>query len=129
MLIQDVTQYLESIAPLGLQESYDNAGLLVGNPQTPLKGILYSLDCVEDIVSEAINKECNLIIAHHPIVFKGLKRFNGSNYVERTIIKAIKNDIAIYAIHTNLDNVLHILCGSIRYRDQHILMHTGKDTS
>ena len=103
--IKDVTSYLESIAPLALQESYDNAGLIVGDFNTEVKGVLVCLDSVEDTVDEAIAQGANLIIAHHPIVFKGLKRFNGTSYVERTVIKAIKNDIAIYAIHTNLDNV------------------------
>jgi len=104
--IKDITSYLESIAPLSYQESYDNSGLITGNPNDEVKGILISLDCTEDVVEEAINKNCNFIIAHHPIVFSGLKRFTGSNYVERTVIKAIKNDIAIYAIHTNLDNII-----------------------
>ena len=105
MTIRDITNYLESIAPLALQESYDNAGLIVGAADTPIKGVLITLDCTEVIVEEAINNGCNLIIAHHPIVFSGLKKFNGNNYVERTVIKAIQNDIAIYAAHTNLDHV------------------------
>lgn len=103
--IKNITNYLESIAPLHLQESYDNAGLIVGQPTTEVTGILTSLDCTEDIIAEAKARGCNLVVAHHPIVFRGLKRFNGSNYVERTVIRAIKEDIAIYAIHTNLDNV------------------------
>lgn len=103
--ISDITEYLESIAPTHLQESYDNAGLIVGNPATEVTGILTTLDCTEEIIEEAIARGCNLVVAHHPIVFRGLKRFNGSNYVERTVIKAIKEDVAIYAIHTNLDNV------------------------
>lgn len=106
MLVKDITSYLESIAPLSSQESYDNSGLICGNPQTKVTNALISLDCIEEVVDEAIEKNCNLIISHHPIVFKGLKSFTGKNYVERTIIKAIKNDIAIYAIHTNLDNYL-----------------------
>ncbi len=105
MKIKEVTKYLESIAPSVYQESYDNSGLIVGNPNDKVNGILICLDSIESIIDEAIKKGCNLVIAHHPIVFKGLKRFNGKNYVERTVIKAIKNDIAIYAIHTNLDNV------------------------
>ncbi|NJC26611.1 Nif3-like dinuclear metal center hexameric protein [Neolewinella antarctica] len=103
--INQITTHLESIAPTNLQEAYDNAGLLVGSPQTEVTGVLTSLDCTEEIIAEAKARGCNLVVAHHPIVFKGLKRFNGSNYVERTVIKAIKEDIAIYAIHTNLDNV------------------------
>ncbi len=103
--INEVTGYLESLAPLAYQESYDNAGLITGNPKTVVTGALISLDCTEEVVDEAIERKCNLIIAHHPIVFRGLKRLTGANYVERTVIKAIRNDIAIYAIHTNLDNV------------------------
>ena len=103
--IKDITNYLEQWAPRLLQEDYDNAGLLVGLPQTTVTGVLVTLDCIESVVEEAIQNNCNLIVAHHPIVFRGLKRLNGSNYIERTVIKAIKHDIAIYAIHTNLDNV------------------------
>ncbi len=105
MKIKDLTNYLESIAPLSLQESYDNAGLITGNKNDELKGVLITLDTIEEVVEEAIQKGANLIISHHPIIFKGLKKITGKNYVERTIIKAIKNDIAIYAIHTNIDNV------------------------
>lgn len=103
--IKDVTDYLESIAPRSYQESYDNASLITGNASWEVKGILVTLDCIEAVVDEAIAKGCNLIVAHHPIVFRGLKKLNGNGYVERTVIKAIKHDIAIYAIHTNLDNV------------------------
>jgi dinuclear metal center YbgI/SA1388 family protein len=113
MIIQNILNFLETIAPPSLQESYDNAGLLTGNTNTPCTGVLISLDCTEAIVQEAINKKCNLIVAHHPIIFSGLKKINGNTYVERTIIKAIKNDIAIYAIHTNLDNVLHGVSGKM----------------
>ncbi len=103
--IKDITQYLETIAPLVYQESYDNAGLIVGNMNRVVTGVLLALDSTEAVIDEAIARGCNLVVAHHPIVFKGLKKLNGSNYIERTVIKAIKNDIAIYAIHTNLDNV------------------------
>ena len=107
MTIQEVTNYLESIAPLQYQESYDNAGLIVGNYKDDVSGVLVCLDSTEKIVDEAIERKCNLIVAHHPIVFSGLKKITGKNYVEKTVIKAIKNDIAIYAIHTNLDNMLN----------------------
>lgn len=106
MNIASVTSYLEEIAPLSYQESYDNAGLIVGNKKTEVQGILISLDVTEAVVDEAILLGANLIVAHHPVVFSGIKKFNGSNYVERTIIKAIKHDIAIYAAHTNLDSVI-----------------------
>jgi len=103
--IKEVTDHLESIAPRVYQEGYDNSGLLTGDPQAEVKGILVTLDCIESIVDEAIAAKCNVIVAHHPILFRGLKKLTGQNYVERTLIKAIKNDIAIYAIHTNLDNM------------------------
>lgn len=105
MKVKDITEYLETIAPRAYQESYDNSGLLTGEPNQELTGILITLDCTEEVVEEAVAKKCNLIVAHHPIIFKGLKKITGSTYVERTIIKAIRNNIAIYAIHTNLDNV------------------------
>ena len=105
MKIREITNRLEEIAPLHYQESYDNSGLITGNKDLEVNQALITLDCTEDVVEEAIAKKCELIIAHHPIVFKGLKKLNGKNYVERTIIKALKNNIAIYAIHTNLDNV------------------------
>ena len=98
-------QHLETFAPVYFQESYDNAGLIVGEAATECTGIITSLDATEAVIDEAISKNCNLVVAHHPIIFRGLKKLNGKNYVERTILKAIKNDIAIYAIHTNLDNV------------------------
>lgn len=106
MKIKEIIAHLEQLAPLSYQESYDNAGLLVGNIDEEIKDILVSLDCTEAVIEEAIANGCNLVIAHHPIVFKGLKKITGKNYIERTIIKAIKHDIAIYAIHTNLDNVV-----------------------
>lgn len=107
MKIKNITNYLETIAPPAYQESYDNAGLIVGNPSAEVTGVLCCLDSTEEIIDEAIEMNCNLVVAHHPIVFKGLKRFTGRTYVERVVMKAIKNDIAIYAIHTNLDNVYY----------------------
>jgi len=103
--IRDVVSYLERVAPQAYQEPYDNAQLITGNKADEVKGILCTLDVTEPVIDEAIQLGCNLIIAHHPIVFKGLKSLTGKNYVERTVIKALKNDIAIYAIHTNLDHI------------------------
>jgi dinuclear metal center YbgI/SA1388 family protein len=103
--IRQLAAHLEALAPLAYQESYDNVGLLVGDPATEIGGVLVTLDVTEAVVDEAVAKGCNVIVAHHPVVFKGLKKLNGKTYVERTVIKAIKNDIAIYAAHTNLDNV------------------------
>ncbi|TDQ19406.1 dinuclear metal center YbgI/SA1388 family protein [Algoriphagus boseongensis] len=103
--IQDVISFLEAFAPPAYQESYDNATLICGDRNAEIKGVLCTLDCTEAVVEEAISIGANLIVAHHPIVFKGLKSLTGKNYVERTVLKAIKNDVAIYAIHTNLDHV------------------------
>lgn len=103
--IQQITSWLEAIAAPALQESYDNCGLITGSHNTAVTGILVTLDCTEAVVEEAIANGQNLIVAHHPIVFKGLKKLNGKNYVERTVIKAIKYDVAIFAIHTNLDHI------------------------
>ena len=105
MKLAEIIRALEQWAPPSYQESYDNSGLITGDKKWELSGVLISLDCIESVVDEAISKGCNLIVAHHPIVFRGLKSLTGKNYVERTLIKAIKNDVAIYAIHTNLDNV------------------------
>lgn len=113
MKISSVIQHLETLAPPSLQESYDNAGLITGNSEWNCTGILITLDSTEKVIVEAVSKKCNLIIAHHPIIFKGLKKINGKNYVERTVITALKNDIAIYAIHTNLDNVIKGVNGRI----------------
>ncbi len=106
MKIAEVINVLEQFAPPAYQESYDNAGLLTGNSEWECMGIICTLDATEAVMEEALQKNCNLIIAHHPIIFRGLKKITGKNYAEKAIIKAIKNDIAIYAIHTNLDNVI-----------------------
>lgn len=107
MKIKEIIKLLEEVAPPALQENYDNAGLLVGNKESDCKGILISLDVTPAIVDEAIKRNCGLIIAHHPVIFKDLKKLSGDNYVQQTIVSAIKNDVAIYAIHTNLDNVIN----------------------
>ncbi|MGY6561613.1 MAG: Nif3-like dinuclear metal center hexameric protein [Luteibaculaceae bacterium] len=105
--VQDIVNVFEAVAPAALQESYDNSGLLVGEPNTAVTGVLLCLDSTEAVVDEAIKKGYNVIIAHHPIIFTGLKRFTGADYVQRTVIKALRNNICIYACHTNLDNVAH----------------------
>ena len=103
--IKDIVDYLNSIAPSALQETYDNIGLLVGNPEAETEAVLVTLDVTEAVVEEAVQKKCGLIVAHHPVIFSGIKKLTGKSYVERIIIKAIKNDIAIFAAHTNLDAV------------------------
>src|SRR6187401_1589864 len=106
MKIGELLSAIEVFAAPELQEDYDNAGLITGKRDWNCAGVLCTLDVTVDVVNEAVQKRCNLIVAHHPIIFKGLKRINGNNYVEQTIISAIKNDIAIYAAHTNLDNIM-----------------------
>jgi len=104
MTVNAVARILEELAPLDYAEAFDNVGLLVGDGNSNVNGILVTLDTLENVVDEAIDNNCNLIVSFHPIIFGGLKRITGKSYVERTVIKAIKNDIAIYAIHTALDN-------------------------
>lgn len=106
MKIREIAGIIESLAPLSYQESYDNSGLLVGHPEDEVKAVLLSLDVTEEVIEEAVRKGCDLVVSHHPIIFKGLKKLNGSNYVERTVLSAIRNGVALYAAHTNLDNVL-----------------------
>ena len=122
MTIDEIVSYLEILAPPSYQESYDNAGLITGGRDWECRGVLTTLDATEAVVEEAIDRGCNLVVAHHPIVFSGLKKLNGKNYVEKTVIKAIKNDIAIYAIHTNLDNVV---AGGVNGRIAAVLGLTG----
>lgn len=116
MKIKEIIQAIEAFAPLQYQESYDNAGLIFGNAGWDVTNVLLTLDATEAVIDEAIEKNCNLVIAHHPIVFGGLKKINGNNYVERVAIKAIKHDIAVYAAHTNLDNVRNGVCAEMATR-------------
>ena len=104
--IKELTHYIQQVAPLTYQESYDNSGLQTGYPETEITGVLLTLDCTLAVMEEAISQNCNLILTHHPVIFRPLKKLTGSNEVEQVIIKAIRHQIAIYACHTNLDNVL-----------------------
>jgi len=125
MQIGQITEALENWAPISFQEDYDNCGLLVGNPMTNCTGVLCSLDCTEAVIDEAIEKGCNLIVSHHPIIFKGIKQFDQQNYVSRTVLKAIHNNIALYAMHTNLDSILDgvnkTLADSLNLQNRRIL--------
>ncbi len=105
MKIKDVISALERFAPLPLQEDYDNAGLQVGLTEAEVSGALLCLDVTESIVREAIDKGCNLIVSHHPLIFRKLRHITNEDYVQRTVALAIKNDVAIVAMHTNLDSV------------------------
>lgn len=126
MKIKEVIKILEDFAPTAYAEDFDNVGLLTGDPETQVNNALISLDCIEAVVEEAIDKNCNLIICFHPIIFSGLKKLTGRDYVERTIIKAIKNDIAIFAIHTALDNhyqgVNDMICEKLGLKNRKILI-------
>lgn len=113
MIVKDITQLLESFAPLSLQEDYDNSGLLTGFPEMEISGVLLCIDVTESVINEAIQLDVNMIIAHHPFIFKGLKRVTGENEDQRCLIKAIRHDIAIYAAHTNMDNLLEGVNGRI----------------
>ena len=113
MQIKQITKILEDFAPLSFQESYDNAGLIVGNKNDAVSGILITLDITEEVIDEAIELGYNFVLSHHPIAMGGVKRFNGNSYTERIIIKAIKNDIALYAGHTNVDSVMKGVNGKI----------------
>lgn len=104
--LSDIVKFLEEVAPLHLQEDYDNSGLIVGDLSMEVRGVVVCLDSTEEVIDDCIAQGANVVIAHHPIVFSGLKSLTYRNYIEKTVIKAIKHDIAIYAIHTNLDNVL-----------------------
>ncbi|SHG99224.1 Nif3-like dinuclear metal center hexameric protein [Flagellimonas flava] len=104
MTVKEITDILEELAPLSHAEDFDNVGLLVGNPKQEVSGVLVTLDTLENVVDEAIQKGHNLIVSFHPIIFKGLKKITGSTYVERVILKAVTNNIAIYSMHTALDN-------------------------
>ncbi len=107
MKLQQLTNFLDRYAPPAYQEDFDNSGLLVGEPDMELKGVLVTLDCTEAIVEEAIHRGANAIVAHHPIIFGSLKSLTGKDHVERTVMKALRNNVAIYATHTNLDKVRH----------------------
>jgi len=126
MKVKNIIPILEELAPLGYAEDFDNVGLLVGSPEQEVSGILVCHDALETVVKEAIEQNCNFIVCFHPILFSGLKKITGKNYVERAVIKAIKNDIAIYAIHTALDNhqegVNKIFCTTLGLEQTRILI-------
>lgn len=126
MQIKEIIYVLEEMAPLAYAEDFDNVGLLVGDQESEASGVLVCHDALENIIDEAIAKKCNLVVCFHPILFSGLKKITGKNYVERAVIKAIKNDIAIYAVHTALDNhqegVNKIFCDALGLTNTKILI-------
>jgi dinuclear metal center YbgI/SA1388 family protein len=126
MKLKEIISVLEEMAPLAYAEDFDNVGLLVGNKDSEAAGVLVCHDALESVIEEAISKKCNLVVCFHPILFSGIKKITGKNYVERSIIKAIKNDIAIYAVHTALDNhqegVNKIFCEALGLTNTKILI-------
>lgn len=126
MIVQDVINHLDNLAPLAYAEDFDNVGLLVGDKNQSVSGILVTLDTLEAVVDEAIEQNCNLIVSFHPIIFKGLKKLTGKTYVERVVIKAIQHNIAIFSIHTALDNALNgvndIICNQLGLINKTILI-------
>jgi dinuclear metal center YbgI/SA1388 family protein len=126
MTVQDVINQLHDLAPLAYAEDFDNVGLLVGDKNQSVSGILVTLDTLETVVNEAIENNCNLIVSFHPIIFKGLKKLTGRTYVERVVIKAIKHNIAIFSIHTALDNAVEgvnsIICDQLGLKNKQILI-------
>jgi dinuclear metal center YbgI/SA1388 family protein len=126
MKLKEIINILEELAPLAYAEDFDNVGLLVGDNEQQISGIVVCHDALEAVIDEAIAKKCNLVVCFHPIIFSGLKKITGKNYVERAILKAIKNDIAIYAIHTALDNhkdgVNKIFCNVLGLKNSKILV-------
>ena len=126
MKIKEILTILEEMAPLAYAEDFDNVGLLVGNQNDEATGILVCHDALESVIDEAIAKKCNLVVCFHPILFSGLKKITGKNYVERAVLKAIKNDIAIYAVHTALDNhkngVNKIFCNALGLKNTKVLV-------
>lgn len=126
MKLQQIISVLEELTPTAYAEDFDNVGLLVGNPNQDINGILVCHDALESVIDEAIQKKCNLVVCFHPILFSGLKKITGKTYVERAIIKAIKNDIAIYSVHTALDNhkngVNKIMCDKLGIKNPKMLV-------
>ena len=105
MRVIEVISIINDWMPTSIAEDFDNVGLIVGDPESEISSILVTLDTTEDVVEEAIERGCNMIVSYHPIIFNGLKQItSNSNYVEKSVIKAVKNNISVYAIHTSLDN-------------------------
>jgi len=130
MKISDLTSAIEAFAPLQLQESYDNAGLIIGEPETEATGALIALEVTDEVISEAVALNFNLIVVHHPLIFKGLKQIGSNNLIGRLVKECIKNDIAVYAAHTNLDNVQagvnQIICDRLGLKETTVLSPTIK---
>lgn len=123
--VKDIARAIEDFAPVSLQESYDNAGMQVGNPAAEVSAVLLCLDVTEEIIAEAERRECNMIVSHHPLIFRGLKKITGATVTQRLVTQAIKKDISIYSAHTNLDSVWngvsHEIAARLQIKDIKVL--------
>lgn len=131
--VKDIAAAIEAFAPVSLQESYDNTGLQLGDPQMAVSAVLLCLDVTEDILDEALRRRCNLIVSHHPLLFGGIKQITGRNATQRIVIKALRNNVAIYAAHTNLDSawngVSHEIAHTLHLRDIKVLVPAAPQAS
>lgn len=129
--VKDICRAIEEFAPLSIQESYDNAGLQVGNPESPVSAVLLCLDVTEETLKEAKNRSCNVIVSHHPLIFRGLKSLTGSDQTQRIVMDALQSGIAIYSAHTNLDNteegVSYEMAHQLNLKIQDVLVPNEKD--
>ena len=126
MKIKELTNFLEELAPIYIQEEYDNCGLTIGEKKNKITKILTCVDVTLEVIKEAKKNNCNLIISHHPVIFEAIKKINNKNLTEKIIIEAIKNNIALYAMHTNLDNILNgvnsVICKKLKIKNTKILL-------
>ena len=116
MKVKDITGVLEEFAPLAIQESWDNSGLLIGSPEDDITGVLVGFDCTSELIDEAIERGCNMVVTHHPLIFRGIKKINGEDPVGAAVLKAVKAGIAVYAAHTTADKVPAGVSGAMAKR-------------
>lgn len=132
MKVKDITAVLEEFAPLSVQESWDNSGLIIGSQEDDVTGVLVGFDCTPELVDEAVDKGCNMIVTHHPLIYKGVKRINGQDPVGAAIIKAVKAGVAVYAAHTTADKVIggvsYDMAAKLGLKNVHILEQDGEDS-
>ena len=116
MKVKDITAVLEAFAPLSIQESWDNSGLCIGSPEDEVHGVLLGFDCTPELIDEAVARGCDMVVTHHPLIFRGLKRIQGGDPVSDAVIKAVRNGIAVYAAHTTADKVISGVSGAMARR-------------
>lgn len=116
MKVGDITRALEAFAPLSIQESWDNSGLLIGSPEDPVKGVLVGFDCTPELIDEAVEKGCDMVVTHHPLIFKGIRHISADDPVGAAVMKAVKQGVAVYAAHTTADKVARGVSGAMAER-------------